>query len=98
MPQTTLAIALVLTTVVSAGYYLYVIMVMFMRPANADAAPLPPTPPLTRVVLAVTVVGILVLGVYPNWFQQVASKGAPRRESAGMIGLSPTAAAEQHGQ
>ena len=97
MPQTTLAIALVLTTVVSAGYYLYVIMVMFMRPANADAAPLPPTPPLTRVVLAVTVVGILVLGVYPNWFQQVASKGAPRRESAG-IGLSPTAAAEQHGQ
>jgi len=73
-------------------------MVMFMRPANADAAPLPPTPPLTRVVLAVTVVAILVLGVYPNWFQQVASKGAPRRESAGMIGLSPTAAAEQHGQ
>src|SRR5436190_12673093 len=62
-PQTTLAVVLVLTTVVSAGYYLYVIMVMFMRPANADAAPLPPTPPLTRVVLAVTVVGILVLGV-----------------------------------
>ena len=30
--QTTLAVVLVLTTVVSAGYYLYVVMVMFMRP------------------------------------------------------------------
>ena len=98
MPQTTLAIALVLTTAVSAGYYLYVIMVMFMRPPKAEAAPVPPTPPLTRVVFAVTVVGILVLGVYPNWFQQVASKGAPRREGAATIGLSPTAAVEQHGR
>ena len=98
IPQTTLAIALVLTTVVSAGYYLYVIMVMFMKPASAEAVSLPPTPPLTRVVLAVTVVGILVLGVYPNWFQSVASKGAPRRESAAMIGLSTTPVAEQHGR
>ncbi|MEO8622947.1 MAG: NADH-quinone oxidoreductase subunit N, partial [bacterium] len=31
-PQTLLAVVLVLTTVISAGYYLYVIMVMFMRP------------------------------------------------------------------
>jgi NADH-quinone oxidoreductase subunit N len=90
VPQTTLAIALVLTTVVSAGYYLYVIMVMFMRPPNAEAEPLPPTPALTRVVLAVTVVAILVLGVYPNWFQEVASKGSPRRENSTMIGLSQT--------
>ena len=30
--QTTLAVVLVLTTVVSAGYYLYVVMLMFMRP------------------------------------------------------------------
>ena len=32
VPQTTLAVVLVLTTVVSAGYYLYVVMVMFMQP------------------------------------------------------------------
>jgi NADH-quinone oxidoreductase subunit N len=86
IPQTGLAVALVLTTVVSAGYYLYVIMVMFMRAPSADAAPLPSTPWLTRAVLAVTVVGILVLGVYPNWVQRVAAKGRPRVESASMVG------------
>jgi NADH-quinone oxidoreductase subunit N len=89
MPQTTLAIALVLTTVVSAGYYLYVIMVMFMRAPSSEAEPLPATPALTRVVLAVTVVGILVLGVYPNFIQQIASKGVPRRANPPAVGLSP---------
>ncbi|MDQ3673381.1 MAG: NADH-quinone oxidoreductase subunit N, partial [Gemmatimonadota bacterium] len=39
-PQTRLAIILVLTSVVSAGYYLYVVMVMFMKPRAANA-PLP---------------------------------------------------------
>jgi NADH-quinone oxidoreductase subunit N len=90
IPQTGLAVALVLTTVVSAGYYLYVIMVMFMRAPSSEAEPLPATPALTRVVLAVTVGGILVLGVYPNWIQQVASKGMPRRENPAAVGLSPT--------
>ena len=36
-PQTMLAVVLVLTTVISAGYYLYVVMVMFMRPRAGDA-------------------------------------------------------------
>jgi NADH-quinone oxidoreductase subunit N len=76
-PQTILAVVLVLTTVVSAGYYLYVIMVMFMRPPHADAEPIGATPALTRALLAITVVGILALGVYPNWMQRVASKGHP---------------------
>jgi NADH-quinone oxidoreductase subunit N len=89
-PQTTLAIALVLTTVLSAGYYLYVIMVMFMRAPSSEAEPLPATPALTRVVLAVTVGGILVLGVYPNWIQQIASKGMPHREHPAAVGLSQT--------
>ena len=40
VPQTTLAVVLVLTTVISAGYYLYVVMVMFMRP-RPDGAPVP---------------------------------------------------------
>src|SRR5687767_4172384 len=77
VPQTMLAVALVLTTVVSAGYYLYVIMVIFMRAPSADAEPIPPTPALTRAVLAITVAGILVLGVYPNWVHRVAAKGLP---------------------
>jgi NADH-quinone oxidoreductase subunit N len=85
VPQTTLAIVLVLTSVVSAGYYLYVIVVMFMRAPAADVEPTPRMPALTRLVLGVTVVGILVLGVYPNWFQDVASKGQPRRERAALV-------------
>jgi NADH:ubiquinone oxidoreductase subunit 2 (subunit N) len=79
----------VLTTVVSAGYYLYVIVVMFMKPPPTSTEPLPPTPPLTRLVLAVSVVGILILGVYPNWVQNVASKGAPRRLPPASLSISP---------
>jgi len=92
IPQTALVVALVLTSVVSAGYYLYVIVVMFMRAPNADAPPVPPTPRLTRLVLVVTVVGILVLGVYPNWVQAVANKGLPRLEPISGLGLSEPAA------
>jgi len=91
VPQTSLAVALVLTSVISAGYYLYVIVVMFMKapPADDAGAVIPPTPLLTRVVLAVTVVGILILGVYPNWVQAVASKGHPRLEAISAFGVRP---------
>jgi NADH-quinone oxidoreductase subunit N len=87
LPQTLLVVVLVLTTVVSAGYYLRVIMVMFMRSPAEKAEPAPPASPLTRLVLAVTVVGILVLGVYPNWFQRVASKGFPQVEESTIEGF-----------
>jgi NADH-quinone oxidoreductase subunit N len=87
VPETALAVSLVLTTVVSAGYYLFVIMVMFMRAPSPEAEGVPRTPALTRLVLAVTVVGILVLGVYPNWVQRVADVGLPRVERASMLGL-----------
>ena len=89
VPQTALAIALVLTSVVSAGYYLYVIVVMFMKAPAADAEPVPPTPGLTRLVLALTVGGILVLGVYPNWVHAVVSRGHPRLEPASVMGMPP---------
>src|SRR6185503_1668573 len=38
--QITLSVVLVLTTVVSAGYYLYVVMLMFMRPRD-ETLPVP---------------------------------------------------------
>ena len=64
--QTLLAVVLVLTTVVSAGYYLYVVMVMFMR-QRAEDAPVPERAGgMTQVVLAVSVVLILVIGVIPE--------------------------------
>jgi len=89
MKQTGLAVALVLTTVVSAGYYLHVIMVMFMRAPSGDAEQSPPAAPLTRVILAVSVVALLVLGVFPNWAHQMAQQGLPRVEDASLVGLSP---------
>ncbi|MDQ3950838.1 MAG: NADH-quinone oxidoreductase subunit N, partial [Gemmatimonadota bacterium] len=65
-PQTGLAIALVLTTVVSAGYYLYVIMVMFMRPRPEGAPPPARAAGFTRGIIAATAVLILILGVAPD--------------------------------
>jgi NADH-quinone oxidoreductase subunit N len=66
VPQTKLAVILVLTSVVSAGYYLYVVMVMFMRPRPDNAAPISSPSGWTRSVIAVAAILILVLGILPN--------------------------------
>jgi NADH-quinone oxidoreductase subunit N len=82
VPQTHLAVILVLTTVVSAGYYLYVVMVMFMRP-RPDDAPVPaPAGGMSRAVLVASVVAILALGVLPDYFFRVARAGTPRADSS----------------
>jgi NADH-quinone oxidoreductase subunit N len=76
--QTTLAVVLVLTTVISAGYYLYVVMLMFMRP-RAEGVPVPERAGgLTRMVLAISVALILILGVAPESAVQLARVGLPR--------------------
>lgn len=68
VPQTILAIAIVLTSVLSAGYYLHVVMVMFMKPAS-DAG-LVAEPPragaMTTAVLVTTVVLTLLIGLAPE--------------------------------
>ena len=87
VPQTKLAIILVVTSVVSAGYYLYVVMVMFMRPRAENAAPVGEAAGWTRSVIVAAAVLILVLGILPNsvvrWTQRsrnavpVAEANAP---------------------
>jgi NADH-quinone oxidoreductase subunit N len=64
-PQTRLAVLLVITSVISAGYYLFVIMVMFMRARPADAPEPPVTAPWTRSVIMAAVVLLLAVGLYP---------------------------------
>ena len=64
-PQTRLAVILVLASVVSAGYYLYLVAVMFMRARPADAPELPATPAWTGGVVAACAVLLLLLGIYP---------------------------------
>ena len=61
-----LTVLLVLASVISAGYYLQVVRVMFMKP-RPDGAPEPaPMGGLTRVVLAVSVVLVLLVGLIPS--------------------------------
>jgi NADH-quinone oxidoreductase subunit N len=66
VPQTKLAVILVITSVVSAGYYLYVVMVMFMRPRPDNAPAIASPAGWTRSVIAAAAILILVLGVLPN--------------------------------
>jgi len=77
-PQITLAVVLVLTTVISAGYYLYVVMVMFMRPRSASANVPMETPAWTQFVMVACATAILVLGVMPEYSVRFAKVGVPR--------------------
>ena len=77
-PQVTLAVVLVLTTVISAGYYLYVVMVMFMRPRRGEAPVLDRTPGWTRFVMVACAAAILILGILPDYAVRYAQVGLPR--------------------
>ncbi len=61
-----LAVILVVTSVISAGYYLQVVRVMFMKPRPEGAEDPAPMGTLTRTVLAATVALILALGLFPG--------------------------------
>ena len=71
-PLTNLAVILVLTSVVSAGYYLYVVMVMFMRPVSDQSSPPRRTGRLTNWVIGTAAVLILVFGLFPEQLVRVA--------------------------
>ena len=65
-PQVRLAVFLVLATTISAGYYLYVVMVMFMKPRPEMAPPLPVVRGMSQAVIVGTVVLLLVFGLFPD--------------------------------
>jgi NADH-quinone oxidoreductase subunit N len=63
-----LPVVLVLTSVVSAGYYLRVVMAMYMKPSPRAGAYAEATQGAAAgAVLAVAVVAVLVLGLVPSW-------------------------------
>jgi NADH:ubiquinone oxidoreductase subunit 2 (subunit N) len=70
----------VLTTVISAGYYLYVVMLMFMRPRRLEATEIPATPAWTQFVMVACAAAILVIGVMPEMAVRFANVGAPRTD------------------
>ena len=75
--QNILAVVLVLTSVVSAGYYLPVIMSMYMRPATDPAShEAHGMIRLASAVVAVCVIGMLVFGFWPTPVIDVARSSA----------------------
>lgn len=64
VPQTQLAVVLVLSSVISAGYYLKVIATMFMRDRKTDAA-IPSPHPLSGGVIALAAALLLLFGINP---------------------------------
>jgi NADH-quinone oxidoreductase subunit N len=66
-----LAVWAILNTVVSFFYYVRFIRVMYLGDGVADARPLSLSPAL-RAALVVAVVGIIVIGVYPQPFIKLA--------------------------
>ncbi|MBW8768145.1 MAG: NADH-quinone oxidoreductase subunit N [Gemmatimonadetes bacterium] len=74
-PQIALSVVLVLTTVISAGYYLYVVMVMFMRPRVATVPAPPETRAWTQFVMVACAAAILVIGVMPQISMAYANAG-----------------------
>jgi NADH-quinone oxidoreductase subunit N len=76
-PQTRLAVILVLTSVVSAGYYLYVVMVMFMKP-RATGAPDPAlTSGWTKTVVWASAAVIIIFGLFPDAIVAFTRRSAP---------------------
>ena len=76
-PQTRLAVILVISSVISAGYYLYVVMVMFMKP-RVTAAVLPERPSgWTRAVVWASAAIILIFGLFPDAVVSFTQRSAP---------------------
>lgn len=84
-PMNVLVVILVLSSVVSAGYYLGVIASMFNQPRDSRALMPVPTPALSGAVMLVSVIAILALGVFPT--------PASRLASAGSLGVAPVVGA-----
>jgi NADH-quinone oxidoreductase subunit N len=74
-PQTRLAVLLVIMTAVSAGYYLEVVRVMFMRQRPEGAALPPNARGVTRFVIYASAVVLLIFGVYPDPIARLVRAG-----------------------
>ena len=95
-PQARLAVLLVITTAISAGYYLQVVRVMYMKPRAANAVASFPAGGLTRFVIAASAIIIVALGLFPDTLASLAQRGAahpPAPQTAVTDGTLPLPAA-----
>ncbi len=75
-PQTILAVIVVVSSAVSAAYYLTVISAMFMRP-RPEGQPVPSSIPMAQSLITVSAIALLVLGVYPTPMIELARRALP---------------------
>ncbi|HEU5304381.1 MAG TPA: hypothetical protein VFU40_07035, partial [Gemmatimonadales bacterium] len=74
--QLILPVVLVVTIVISAGYYLPVIMAMYMK-AGPEAAPREPRlSPAAAGAMALSVAAVLVFGLWPSGVLEAAGRSA----------------------
>jgi NADH-quinone oxidoreductase subunit N len=90
-PQTRLAVLLVLTSLVSAGYYLYVVMVMFMKPRNSAAVLPDKTGGWTRAVVWASAAVILIFGLFPDAIVSFTRRSAPTLTTDAPANRAPAA-------
>jgi NADH-quinone oxidoreductase subunit N len=95
VPLTSLAVVLVLTSVVSAGYYLNVVVTMYMKPRAADAPALPATPRLTALVIGLAAAGLIYFGVQPGLLVRWARDAMDTPSTLRPPAVNVTAAAPQ---
>jgi len=76
-PQTRLAVILVLTSLVSAGYYLYVVMVMFMKPRSTTVLLPGRVGGWTRAVVWGSAAVILIFGLFPDAVVSLTRRSIP---------------------
>jgi NADH-quinone oxidoreductase subunit N len=80
-----LPVILVLTSVVSAGYYLPVVMAMYMRPApSSDRYASVRLSPAAAGAIALSIVALLVLGVWPSGALDLAGRSAGTLTQTGL--------------
>jgi NADH-quinone oxidoreductase subunit N len=83
--QTALAVVLVVTSVISAGYYLPVIMAMYMKPAaSAESHGQVRLWPAAAGAIAVSVIALLLFGVWPAGALDVAGRSASTLTQTGL--------------
>jgi NADH-quinone oxidoreductase subunit N len=93
-PQIRLAVMLVVATTISAGYYLYVVMVMFMKPRPEQAPPLPRVGAMSRAIIMASMILLLVFGLFPDPVVKWARGGTELTPAMPPAAALPTSAGQ----
>ena len=81
-PQMSLAVILVVASVISAGYYLAVIIYMFMRPRASQPVARRPMGLGTSLVIGVSAAALLIFGIFPAGFVGLSNLSQPTVQTA----------------